>query len=86
MQMWYTYELSEIRLSYKEYCTHLYMISAECPGSMTLGSGEGPVLYLYMIQAESPGSMMLEYVQIDVYCTCIWSQLCLQAAWNLDMV
>ena len=47
---------------------------------------EGHVLYLYMILGQSPCIMMLGYVTRGMYCTCIWSQLCLQATWRLDMV
>ena len=51
MQMWYTYELSEMLLSYREYCTHLYMISPESPSSMTFGYGVR-VLYCTFIWSQ----------------------------------
>ena len=46
---------------------------------------EWRALYLYLISAEYPFSMTFAYSVMDVHCTCIWSQLSLQAAWRLDM-
>ena len=46
MKMWYTYELSEMLLSYREYCAHLYMISAESPSSMKLDMAWGARLVM----------------------------------------
>ena len=83
MQMWYTYELSEMLLSYREYCTHLYIWSQlSLQASWYWIWREGRALYLYMISAESPGSMTLRSCVRDLYSTCIWSQLSLQAAWR----